>query len=63
MFTITSDQLAKLSAPQEEGHNYDTLTVGTIELVDVNLDDDDEFGKGNVKKNEKGDEISDFEVE
>jgi hypothetical protein len=30
----------------------------------VNLDDDDdEFGKGNVKKNEKGDEVSDFEVE
>ena len=30
MFSITSDELAKLSMPEEQANNYDNLTVGTI---------------------------------
>lgn len=36
MYTITPEELQKLSDPQH--NHYDVITVATIELVDVNLD-------------------------
>lgn len=41
MYTITREELDKINNPSPEvEHNYDVITVGTIELVDVNLDDE-----------------------
>lgn len=45
MFTITKEEAEKLSHPDQElemQNNYDVITVGTIDLVDVNLDDEDD---------------------
>jgi hypothetical protein len=44
MFTITREEAARLEHPEplpDRQDNYDVITVGTIDLVDVNLDDDD----------------------
>ena len=42
MYTITREELDKIeNPPPEVEHNYDVITVGTIELVDVNLDDEE----------------------
>lgn len=42
MFTITREEVDKLSNPASiiPENNYDMITVGTIDIVDVNLDDD-----------------------
>jgi hypothetical protein len=40
MYTITREEVDKLANPIPQENNYDVITVGTIELVDVNLDDD-----------------------
>ncbi len=41
MYTLTTQQLQELQQPPEAEHNYDAITVGTIELVDINLDEED----------------------
>lgn len=42
MFTITREEVNKLVNPASiiPDNNYDMITVGTIDIVDVNLDDD-----------------------
>lgn len=42
MFTITREEVDKLADPEARmpDNNYDMITVGTIDIVDVNLDDE-----------------------
>jgi hypothetical protein len=59
MFTVTREEAARLKHPEplpDRQDNYDIITVGTIDLVDVNLDDDDdeEFNDTNAKGGKAG---------